>query len=59
MSFVKQSLRLNGTANRPVHQLKTCSKCEQERVPEGGIETGPGRWVCAICWTRKASARRK
>lgn len=58
MSFTKQAIRLNGSSNRPVHQLKHCTKCDSERVPEGGIELKPGRWVCAVCWSKRAMARK-
>jgi transposase-like protein len=30
--------------------LRLCSKCEQKRVPEGGIDMGRGRWYCAGCY---------
>lgn len=58
MSFIKQSLALNGSSVRNVHQLKLCSSCKDERVPEGGIELGPGRWVCAVCWAKRAMSRK-
>lgn len=30
--------------------LRLCAKCARQRVPEGGVETRPGRWICAACW---------
>lgn len=57
MSFVKQQLQLKA-ATRPVHQLKLCTKCEEKKQPEGGIDMGRGRWVCAACWTHKATRRK-
>lgn len=33
--------------NRP---LRLCFKCKQEKVPEGGVDVGPGKWKCAECW---------
>lgn len=39
--------------NRP---LKTCAKCNEQRVPEGGIDMGPTRWVCARCWIYRANS---
>lgn len=58
MSFTKQAIRLNGSSNRPVHQLKLCSKCNSQRVPEGGIELSPTRWVCAVCWSKRPTSRK-
>jgi formylmethanofuran dehydrogenase subunit E len=58
MSFVRQNLRLSETPKQPAHPMKTCSKCAKERVPEGGIELGPGRWICAVCWTHKIARKR-
>jgi hypothetical protein len=40
----------------PVLKMKTCSKCEQKRIPEGGIEVGP-RWYCARCWMRRSASK--
>lgn len=57
MSFVNQQIQLKAAA-RPVHQLKLCAKCETKKPPEGGIDMGRGRWVCAACWTHKATRRK-
>jgi hypothetical protein len=56
MSFVNQQIQLNG-ATRPVHQLKLCAKCEEKKPPEGGIHMSQTRWMCASCWTVKATRR--
>ena len=59
MSFVVRQLLLNGgNPPQPVHRFKLCSKCEREKPPEGGIEMSPTRWICAACWTRKATRRK-
>jgi hypothetical protein len=56
MSFVNQQIQLKG-ATRPVHQLKLCAKCEEKKPPEGGIHMSQTRWMCASCWTVKATRR--
>lgn len=38
--------------------MKYCNECKKERLPEGGVDLGRGRWMCASCWAHKA-ARRK
>lgn len=58
MSFIKQSIQLNGSSRSPVHRYKFCSQCETERVPEGGIDLSPTRWVCAVCWAKRAMSRK-
>ena len=58
MSFLKQGIDLPQTP-RHSHQFKFCTKCSQDKPPEGGIEMGPTRWVCATCWTRQAIRRNK
>ena len=30
--------------------MRECCKCKRDRIPEGGIETGPGKWKCVYCW---------
>jgi len=40
-----------------MHRFKLCSKCNQEKPPEGGIEMSATRWICAACWTHKAIRR--
>ena len=59
MSFVKQNINLNGNRKQPVHPQRMCSKCNEMRVPEGGIEMRPGRWICAACWTNRVVGRAK
>jgi hypothetical protein len=36
----------------PVHQLKFCTKCQENRPPEGGVEMGV-KWHCQLCWVKK------
>jgi hypothetical protein len=52
MSFVLQRIELKGTHHS--HQFKFCGKCEAEKPPEGGIDMGQ-KWICASCWTRRAT----
>lgn len=47
-------LVLNGSA-RNSHPLRLCDKCETKRIPEGGVQLGPGRWYCAACWVKKTN----
>lgn len=54
VSFVKQSINLKGNVAQPAHRFKTCDKCETKKPPEGGMDMGRGRWICAACWTQKA-----
>ena len=35
-----------------VMPLRTCGKCEEKRVPEGGVEVGQGKWQCAACFRK-------
>lgn len=56
MSFVKNGINMPQTP-RHGHQFKLCSKCNQDKPPEGGIEMSPTRWLCASCWTNKAIRR--
>jgi hypothetical protein len=32
--------------------MQFCAKCQAERLAEGGVQTRPGRWLCAKCWLR-------
>lgn len=57
MSFVTQNINLNGNRKQPVHPHRMCTKCNEMRIPEGGIEMRPGRWICAACWTNRAIKR--
>lgn len=59
MSFVKHQITLGAQHKQPLHTYKTCSKCEQQRIPEGGIELSPGKWICAACWAKRASRKYK
>jgi hypothetical protein len=53
--FVKQHVALG--SQQPVHQHKMCNKCESMRPPEGGIHMSPAKWICAVCWTKRATVR--
>jgi hypothetical protein len=53
-----RNIRLDGTP-KASGRLKTCSKCHQEREPDGGAEMGPERWYCAECWRLFNSRRFK
>jgi formylmethanofuran dehydrogenase subunit E len=57
VSFVTQNINLKGNVKQPVHQPRMCNRCNEMRVPEGGIEMRPGRWICAACWTNKVIRR--
>jgi formylmethanofuran dehydrogenase subunit E len=57
MSFIKHHINLGREQKAPSHAYKPCSKCGETKVPEGGIEMGPGRWICAVCWARRTSRR--
>lgn len=59
MSFVKQGINLKGNVSQPVHRFKLCDQCETKKPPEGGMDMGRGRWICAACWTKRAAARKK
>lgn len=56
MSFAKQQLKLPGSGIQG-QKYKTCAKCSKDQPPEGGIEMSPTRWVCVLCWTRKAQSK--
>lgn len=58
MSFVKQNINLNGNVKQPVHRFRLCDQCETKKPPEGGMDMGRSRWICAACWTRKAVRRK-
>lgn len=53
--FVKQQLEIG--SNQPIHKYKVCSKCEETKPPEGGIDMSPTKWMCAMCWTNRATRR--
>jgi hypothetical protein len=29
------------------------------RVPEGGIDMGPQKWICGACWMLKINGKKK
>lgn len=37
---------------KAVAPLRECSKCKEERVPEGGVAMGGGKWYCASCYRK-------
>lgn len=57
MSFVKQQLTLRDSP-RNTHPMKPCYKCEERKPPEDGMDMGNGRWMCAACWTHRATRRK-
>ncbi len=38
--------------------MKHCDECKRDRFPEGGIFLKATRWMCAACWTVKATRRK-
>lgn len=41
------------------HRLsKICSQHGRESPPEGGIDLGPGKWLCGQCWKDKLANRK-
>lgn len=60
MSFVRQRIDISDKIppRQAAHLFKMCSKCKQERPPEGGIQMSPTKWICAPCWTRRATNRK-
>jgi hypothetical protein len=40
----------------PVHQLKLCTKCQESKPPEGGVEMG-AKWHCQLCWVRRTTGK--
>ena len=55
MSFATRSIILPGSL-KTSEALRECSKCGDQRAPEGGVDLSPTRWVCARCWARRAQA---
>ena len=55
MSFAASQIALKGS---PIHGSKflLCHYCEEKKMPEGGIQLSPRRWVCAVCWVDKLRA---
>ena len=39
--------------------MRLCFKCNRERVPEGGVDVGPGKWKCVDCWRGVSPAKIK
>lgn len=37
-------------------RVQYCGKCGTTQPIEGGVDLGPGRWRCALCWI---AARKK
>jgi hypothetical protein len=58
VSFVNSQIKLPNSGIHNSGGLRTCDKCVKERVPEGGVEMGPGRWHCASCWTIRQTRRK-
>lgn len=54
MSFTTRQLTLPGSGKMNQHLFRTCSRCESERAPEGGVTLTEQRWICAVCWNKKA-----
>ncbi len=56
MSFVRKQIAMPNTP-RNARPFKLCDWCETKRAPEGGMEMGRSRWMCAECWNRRATNR--
>lgn len=54
MSFVKNPIAMRETP-RNARPFKLCDWCETRRAPEGGMDMGNGRWMCAVCWTHRVT----
>lgn len=37
--------------------MKDCSICKKERLSEGGVDLGAGRWSCMHCWIKRMQRR--
>jgi hypothetical protein len=57
MSFAMHQISLPNSAKNS-SQYKLCHKCEEKKPPEGGVQTSPRRWYCAICWVDKMKSMR-
>ena len=53
--FVKQQLEIG--SNQPIHKYKLCNKCGETKPPEGGVAMSPTKWMCAMCWTNRATRK--
>lgn len=49
----------NTPAPQPAHAFRDCIRCNEQRPPEGGVDMGASKWVCAKCWSRVALRRAK
>jgi hypothetical protein len=38
--------------------MKTCAKCNRDRLTDGGVQMTPVKWICQSCWV-KFSLNRK
>jgi formylmethanofuran dehydrogenase subunit E len=54
-NFVSNHIRLNGNVHG--HKLQLCNKCEEMRLPEGGVQMSASRWICASCWTNRVTSQ--
>lgn len=54
-NFVNNHLSIG--SEQPVHKSRLCNKCEEMRLPEGGVQMNPARWICASCWTNRVTGR--
>jgi hypothetical protein len=57
VSFVKHQVSLKGSRING-QKFKLCNKCEEKKPPEGGVQTGPQRWYCAVCWVAKMKGKK-
>jgi hypothetical protein len=32
--------------------MKLCTDCKRDRLPDGGVQMSPTRWICAQCWRK-------
>ena len=56
MSFVKNQIEMP-KSSKNMHRFKLCNKCEELKPPEGGVQMSAARWICAACWTHRATRR--
>ena len=57
MSFATQQIAMTGSAING-NKYKLCHYCEEKKLPEGGVQLSPRKWVCAACWVDKLKAMR-
>jgi hypothetical protein len=53
--FVNRQLEIG--SKQPVHKYRLCTKCEEQRPPEGGVDMSPTRWHCSVCWAHRVTSR--